>query len=95
MGQIRGGFRYQELARAEVGDNVWIIVSLRKPDNELVVAIGNIVQAAGREKMMYNAAPIILPHKDALEEAGNCLLAAVDKLEEMYEREAAARIAGR
>lgn len=82
MAQInKGPFRFRELSRAEIGDNVWIVVSKREPDNKIVVARANIAVAEGREKTMFMPDPLIINNAEALGAAGNCLLDAYEKLE--------------
>jgi hypothetical protein len=81
MAQVRGPYRFRELSRTEIGDNVWLVISLRMPDNKIVIAKANVAIAEGRAKTMFMPDPLILNGKEPLGSAGNCLLDAFDKLD--------------
>ena len=80
MAQNRGGSGLRELARVEIGDNVWLIVSRRQYDGKIVMASGNMVQADGHTKMMYNAISIVISSVEGVGKAGDCLLDVYEKL---------------
>lgn len=80
MMQVKGPFRFRELSRAEIGDNVWLVVSERS-DGRIVVARANVAVAEGRPKTMYMPDPLIMNNREALGAAGNCLLDAFERLE--------------
>lgn len=75
----RGPYQYKELCRAEIGDNLWVVVSQRI-DGKIIIATANVVKAEGRTKTVFLANPLILGSIEALGEMGNCLLDAHDKL---------------
>lgn len=78
---VRGPYRFSELSRTQIGDNVWLVVSTRS-DRKIVVALANIVVAEGRSKTVFMTdPPLVLRDMDALGNAGNCLLDAFEKLQ--------------
>lgn len=87
MAQNKGQFRFRELSRVEIGDNVWLVVSERS-DGKIVVARGNVVIAEGRPKTMFMPDPLILKDKEALGASGNCLLDGFEKLEKAAQQPA-------
>jgi hypothetical protein len=88
MAQVRGPYRFRELARVEIGSNVWLVVSLRMPDNRIVVAKANIAIVEDRPKLMFLPDPLILKDIETLGSVGNCFLDAYEKLIPTVDEEA-------
>jgi len=81
MSQNRGPFWFRELCRTEIGDNVWLVVSERSPDKKIVVARALVALVEGQAKTVYMPDPLTFKDKEALANAANCLMDAVDKLD--------------
>lgn len=84
--QGKGPFRFKELSRVEVGDNLWLVISERS-DGKIVVARASIAIIEGKSKTIFMQDPLLLNNKDALGAAGNCLLDAFEKLERNQEKQ--------
>lgn len=78
-------YRFTELARAQIGENHWLVIS-RRNDGKYVQARATVTRVDGKEETMFFPDPLVIQSLPGLEEAANAFMAAIEKAQSLEER---------